>query len=271
MGAAGFVVGLRLTIAVEAAGHDHFQLRMFVDEAAALGFGKLGVSQKIDVPRFQSLAVPLAEDLKGIPEHFIMDEIGAMPQLQPLGVELRAHMDGMHISKEAIKENRQRQPAAIGWHGKEQRMISCERCLRHAGHVLPHVRCPIVAAVGGVDDCQVRRKSPHRVAAVEDVILPIVAGEENFLPVHGDMKPHGPGAVARPSPVQGNITIQLQLRRRRVQDHGILRLVMNLLVGLVRHQDRSIEAVLLQEFDGSGVILMGMCNKQILRPPDLLR
>lgn len=114
-------------------------------------------------------------------------------------------------------------------------------------------------------------KAPHSVAAVEGIIFPIIAGEEEASSFYKNMKPHGAGAVACTSPFHPKSRLQFQFRRRGVQNHGIPGFIVKLAVGLVRHEHRPFKSLFHQVLNGPGVIPVGMGNEEILCLMNLLR
>lgn len=107
-GATGFVVGLCLAIAVKTAGHEDGELRMAVDELAALRLGKLGIRQEIDVPSFQRRLIPRPENIEGAAQDLFVGKIAPMPDAKPLVTKLGGHVNGVCLAKGLIEEHRHR-------------------------------------------------------------------------------------------------------------------------------------------------------------------
>ena len=206
---------------------------MAVDELSALRLGELGIRQEIDVPAFQRCLIPRPENIEGIAQDLFVGKIAPMPDAQPLVTKLCGHVNGICLAKGLIKEHRHRKAAAVGGDRQEERSRLTQCLFRCVCDGFSHILCPIHTAVGGVDDGKIRRETANGIAAVEGIILPVVAGEKETLPIHGDVVPDRAGAVSRPSPAERELAVQGKLRCGGVKDHGVLRLVMDLLVGLV--------------------------------------
>ena len=215
--------------------------------------------------------IPALENGKGKLRDFIMDEIFPVPQAEPFVIKFGSHADTMASAEGAVKEDAHGKASAVMGDRHEEGCVVLHKGGGLFHHLFPQVVSPVSPAVGGINHRQVGVNAPHRIAAVEGIIFPVVAGEEETPPFHGNKEPYGAGTVARASPFHCKARFQLQLRRRGVQDHGVPGLVVKLPVGLVGHEHRAVKALLYQIFDGASVVPVGVGNEKVLRLVNLLR
>ena len=261
--AAGGEEFFRPAVAVNASCQKDCHIFVAFDEFPAGRPGQLGIGKEINISSFNGLLVPFLENGVGLLRDFLMNEIFPVSQPDPVVIDFFIHIDGMFIFEKLVEIVAHGKAPAIMGHRHKEGAPGGEEFSGLLCHMSPKVRAPFFQTVGRIDDSHVGFHIPNPVTAVEGIIFPIIAGIENGPAFHGDLEPHRPGAVARPSPVQGKSRLQLQLRRRGIENHRIFRFVGKLAIGLVAHEYRSVKAVFDQVFDGPGMIFMGMADKQV--------